>query len=341
MDKEFHYHLTYLTAARAGFPFEDALTIARSCQAVDENTHILDIDPGTPHHYANYVSQTMNLLKPRYSRMRIYPVFHFIPGEPDSPPASRADGRTHPLNTTPDSPLANQCFDAAAATGDLMQIGIASHAYADTWSHQNFVGYWDAFNDLEGFVNHLIPSIGHADAKTNPDRPAHIWTDPRLMPGSRTISNNERFLSAAGRLYDKFCSVLDKAPVPAERDAMLSDFSTAFGPARENPWNTGRQGRIRQYGLLAQRPEYNGRKLPDFSLAQWQTEVIVEKEVLNYDLPNEIRLEWRSPANYKNSKWFRFQEAVKAYQRMVLDIYNETVYSGLAAELRKKIMMFS
>jgi len=35
MDKEFHYYLTYLTAARAGFPYDEALTIARSCQAVD------------------------------------------------------------------------------------------------------------------------------------------------------------------------------------------------------------------------------------------------------------------------------------------------------------------
>lgn len=30
----------------------------------------------------------------------------------------------------------------------LRQIGITTHAYADTWVHQNFVGSYDEFDDM-------------------------------------------------------------------------------------------------------------------------------------------------------------------------------------------------
>jgi hypothetical protein len=67
--------------------------------------------------------------------MRIYTVFHFVPGDPLSGTAFRGDGKMHWLNTTPDSKLANKWIDAAfKASSDrrLFRIGIATHAYADT-----------------------------------------------------------------------------------------------------------------------------------------------------------------------------------------------------------------
>ena len=51
--------------------------------------------------YRNHFSQTMNILKPKDQLMRIYPIFHFVPGEPDAPSARRRDGKMHILNTTP------------------------------------------------------------------------------------------------------------------------------------------------------------------------------------------------------------------------------------------------
>ena len=48
MNIEFHYHITRLIAARAGFPPEDADIIAFSSQYVDDNSMIFEIDKEMP-----------------------------------------------------------------------------------------------------------------------------------------------------------------------------------------------------------------------------------------------------------------------------------------------------
>jgi len=339
MDKEFHYYLTYLTAARAGFAFNDALTIAQACQAVDDNTHISEINPDTPQSYSNYISQTMDILRPRASRMRIYPVFHFIPGDPALLSAKRSDRRTHPLNTTPDSPLANQCFNTAAQTGDPMLVGIAAHAYADTWAHQNFVGYKHVFNGLKGIYK-LLPNIGHADMLHNPDWAAHIWEDSRLIEANRTINNKNRFLDAAERLYEKFCEVLNKPSETSVRDAMRSDFYTAIGDEKWHSFNRGKSKRIQRYISLSEQPEYNALVIPDFHLDDWKKEAIDKKWQINEDGEEITTIKWKAPDKYQQTRWFRFQEAIKKYQKQTLAIYKNSVYSKLPQDLLEEIMAF-
>ena len=340
MDKEFHYYLTYLTAARAGYPFDDALTIARTCQAVDENTRIIAVNSGTPQSYSNYISQTASLFRPRASRMRIYPVFHFIPGDSDHPSTKRTDRKTRKLNTTVDSTLANLCFDEASKTKDLMQIGIASHAYADTWAHQNFVGYNDSFNGFKGFLSRIIPNIGHADAMHYPDWPAHIWTDTRLIKANRIINNKRRFLDAARRLYEKFCAALDKTPDRNHRNSMLNDFDNAIGDEKTNSGNRGKSNRIKNYVSLSLLPEYNGKRIPDARLDDWKNNAINTRTIISYDGLNGTAYEWKTAKNYMQTKWFLFQEAIKKYQKHTLEIYQNSVYRQLEPGLLEEIMRF-
>ncbi len=231
MDSEFHYYLTYLIAARAGLPPPDALTVAWASQYTDDNTLICTVDKGLPTEYTNYISQTADILKPRRTLMRIYSLFHFIPGDPQAPTAWRKDGAMHWLNTTPDSENANLILDAALATGDRYRIGIACHAYADTWAHQNFVGYGHEFNACIGALfTAVMPNIGHADALCRPDEATRRWRDPRLI--HEPIDNGARFLAAAVALYGKLARFV--APdLPAEelnrRAASLRDDLTAAG----------------------------------------------------------------------------------------------------------------
>ena len=74
MNSEFHYYITGILAHKAGFNEEEASIIAYSSQYVDHNTIVFTVDD-----YKNYVSQTMNILKPMKTLMRIYPIFHFTP----------------------------------------------------------------------------------------------------------------------------------------------------------------------------------------------------------------------------------------------------------------------
>ncbi len=53
---------------------------------------------------------------------------------------------------------------------------------------------------MEGILEALIPNIGHADAKHNPDWPALKWEDDRLSSTHRKIDNKVRFLSASSHL---------------------------------------------------------------------------------------------------------------------------------------------
>ncbi len=65
VDIEFHYYITYLVAARAGFEPQEASALAYSSQYIDNNDIIFQINPGTPESYSNYISQTINIFKPK------------------------------------------------------------------------------------------------------------------------------------------------------------------------------------------------------------------------------------------------------------------------------------
>ena len=197
MDIEFHYYMTYLIAARAGFSPAEAGTIAQAAQEVDDNHIPIAVSSDTPQAYENAISQTMNILQPIHNE-RIYPIFHFIPGDPEAPTAVRKDGLMSAWNTTPGSPLAHEMLDTALASGSLYRIGASAHAFADTWAHQNFLGKDDAFNEMigeslaekiEGLLS--LMRIGHALAGHRPDIPGLIWTDGRLV--NPTIDNTGRF----------------------------------------------------------------------------------------------------------------------------------------------------
>src|SRR5580693_1115501 len=102
MDIEFHYYMTYLIAARAGFAPPDAAIIAQSAQEIDDNHIPIRVNAGTPFAYDSVISQTMDILHPRHN-MKIYPIFHFIPGDPYAPSTRRRDNRQSVWVTTPNS----------------------------------------------------------------------------------------------------------------------------------------------------------------------------------------------------------------------------------------------
>lgn len=157
MDIEFHYYITYLIAARAGFSPDDSYLLAYSSQYVDDNDIIFEVNIDSEDYYSNYISQTKNILKPKKKLFRIYPLFHFVPGEPFVNSARRKEGKLHYLNTTPDSKNARKILKSAFTSENIYRIGIASHAYADTWAHQNFVGYYDDFNAIKGLLKKAFP----------------------------------------------------------------------------------------------------------------------------------------------------------------------------------------
>ncbi len=323
MDIEFHYYITYIVARRAGFNANDAYIIAYSSQHTDDNTIVHNISQGTPDAYANYISQTMNILKPQKELMRIYPVFHFLPGslgEISGDCARRADGKLHLMNTIPNSASARMALSEALSSNDLYRAGIATHTYSDTFAHQNFVGADDAFNDMAGLLEKLIPSVGHADAKNQPDVPNELWQDMRLVPSHASVDNKARFLEAAGCLFDLYRGRLTAGD---DKDKLLDDIKGAIGDSAST-----REERIDTYKKLI------GQEFIEYGEKDWFKEAVDFTAIDTFDPGHGDTVpvsttRWAWQGDYRATRWFKFQEAVKTHQEFVLANIVRPIYATM------------
>ncbi|MBW2278299.1 MAG: hypothetical protein JRF63_12455 [Deltaproteobacteria bacterium] len=319
MDIEFHYWITAIVANRAGFDADQTRIIAYSSQFVDDNDIRLSVvDRSTKEAVHNYISQTMDITKPVQELMRIYPLFHFVPGEPDAESARRRDGKMHILTTTPDSENANHLLDEALKSAPdcrHYRIGIASHAYVDSWAHQNFVGWFDDFNGM----GKVLPNIGHADAAHNPDRVGHRWDDDRLI--NVVINNNHRFWAAAEKLFCKYCDYLEAAghytdTARPEWSALEQDLVAMMQPVSSRGSEKRQDKRLKAYGKALS-------WLKDYDELDWLDEAI-ETEVKGLR-DNKVGVLakftlfcdeyfWREDVERDKTDWYRFQQAVRDHQ---------------------------
>ena len=341
MDIEFHYYMTYLIATKAGMDPNSARVLAHSSQFIDDNDIVFEVDKGKASAYRNYISQTMNILKPKHSLLRIYPIFHFIPGDPSSKTAWRKDGKMHWLCTTPNSSNANNVMDAAIRSGSLHRIGVATHGYVDTWAHQNFVGYYDDFNAMNIGLKQFMPNIGHADAGHNPDWPALVWRDPRLI--NEAVDNTERFLEAALYMLEKLARFADPTipddELSRRRDQLIGDLRQAIG--ERDQANERCVERTARYLELAESSAYGDRALPPYDEDLWFEEAVNEDvrglrdrgdfALLRFD-PLTDKYTWKNRETYEQTDWYLFQQAVKAHQDETWDILAASNLNGLDLE---------
>ena len=327
MDQEFHYYITGLIAKKAGFNKEETSIIAYSSEFVDENDICFEIlDRKTNEVYRNFISQTMNILKPKNELIRIYSIFHFIPGEPDAYSARRRDGKMHILNTTPDSYNANMLIENAFKAPEetrLYRIGIASHSYVDSWAHQNFVGWYDDFNAIG---MDFKPNIGHADAEHHPDMIGHKWIDKRLV--NAEINNINIFLSAAKHLFLKYCEYLksqkreDNSELWDELEKDLIDIQL---PAYTGDKKRYEDKRIKKYKELID--------LDDFDDHKWFNQAIDTEIHGGKDSHNGIKNKlilfrdkyfWKQDILKEKTHWYNFQRAVKAHEKFGIKLLSNT-----------------
>lgn len=202
MNIEFHYYAIYHLCVSAGFSPGESTVAAVSSQLVDECMAPWKV-VGQGGNFATEVTQNY-LFWTESVRRDIYLPFHFLPGDREAASAARKDGKAGAHAVTPDSPLAKEILVAALRTGDFFRIGIALHAYADTWAHQNFSGEMESANAMER--DSLLPAAGHLQALSRPDDPALRWRDPRLKPEFAEVDNAGRFLAAARMIYRYLCT---------------------------------------------------------------------------------------------------------------------------------------
>jgi hypothetical protein len=298
MNIEFHYYTTYLIATLAGFPPKEAVKLAHSCQMVDDNCKIYNIGG-----YKNYISQTSNILKPKRKLLRIYPLFHFIPGDFAAVGSRRKDGKMHLLNVTPGSANAKKIFNEVRKKGDLYSLGIACHSYADTFAHQNFVGYYEEFNAMVGFLGRISPNIGHADALTCPDQVGLKWSDIRLIQSKRV--NDEIFMDAAVSLFLMLDGEVSK--IECLKSVLSDMFSFPLQASR-----------IEFVKNMSESVQFGGERIPDYDKKKWLNESSAC-----------IFFYRKKKKDFNTSDWFKFQEAVKWYQNLAWKLLKRSVFDKM------------
>lgn len=216
MDIEFHYYVNYLIAIKAGLFPDKAEKIAYSAQYIDDNIDEYTIlEKDSLSQYNNIITQSLNPILNFKEILSIFPIFHFVPGNDILKSSTvRRDGLYRHMSTIPDGKIAKNCLKEALKSKDPYWIGIASHAYTDTWAHQNFTGIKDEYNSVNKHRhnNYKLPyvqhCIGHGDLLNLPDSSDAIWYDYRLK--DMKINNCHRFLDAAKNLFNIYLKYCDK-----------------------------------------------------------------------------------------------------------------------------------
>lgn len=207
MNVEFHYYAVHALALEAGLDSSFARDLAGASQYVDAATVALSLR--TPRG-AYRVEPTQNYtFWDEAVRSDVYLPFHFLPGDAAEAAARRLDGALNPYAVTPNGELAKGLLVDALRDKDPFIIGVALHAFADTWAHQNFSGLMEGFNELPGSKVSALPAAGHLHAMAKPDAPDGRWRDERLVDPD--IDNASRFRQAARKIYRYLCVYAGKA----------------------------------------------------------------------------------------------------------------------------------
>jgi hypothetical protein len=218
MQLDFHYYCIAVLCRAAGFNPGDALTIAYASQYVDNATESEQIriafqaNAGTGAGYlkfdpvcTSYAGLDVVASLAWSAQKRVWVPFHFLPGEPFDP-----QNPAFSFATRPASLFATLLLDQAAGEPleayrrRLCRIGVALHAYTDSWAHQDFSGrkergennveniwLYNRARDrwehplAENILLDTLPQIGHAEAGYFPDLSYQKW---RLALGEVVVA---------------------------------------------------------------------------------------------------------------------------------------------------------
>jgi hypothetical protein len=342
MQIDFHHGVTYVLARLAGFPPDDAQTIAYSSQYVDDATNcgVIHFDNGalfqrlcSAHKMLDY----RNLQE--LANHRVWLPFHFLPANDGLPPGQDPPGAfIEKLICRPNSHIAQAMVQESMAHRDtasgLHRLGITMHVYADTWAHQGFAGVNHRINEARDITNaegktddrlraRLVNSLmngafalGHGAVLSNPDRPFLVWgyTNGR---GERIERNNPvDFLAAAEHLCEamqRYRLGDDVGPVPglAEADRqtiaqLLTSLTDESAPHRHQQWLEAIAAGAFSFGPEAVSYIAKGK-------GSWKYLALGTERAV--DLDGEV-FEYRS--GFLTSDWKYFHDALQAHRLYVL-----------------------
>lgn len=159
MHSDFHYFATYSMARAAGLDKDTCQTIATAAQFVDDNKegekNIRFEDGGrlhlipTSHPLKELINtsflENLNLID--NDQRTVWLPFHFLPGNDGEEMSERMVCRK---DSEISKKMMKHCLSMENKPFGLYLIGIATHVYADTFSHYGFSGVSSRWNKVDG-----------------------------------------------------------------------------------------------------------------------------------------------------------------------------------------------
>ena len=299
MDAEFHYYSLYLILRAVGLDNNTSAIIAYSSQYTDDNYTEYNIRSNSGEIYRNQCSAIMDPIAIMLGYGdTILQNFHFIIGE----------HRLHPKAVTRDSPKAQSMLSSALQTRCPYLLGIALHAYADTWAHENFIGGYDAFNGKAGIFESVVPNIGHADFGILPDLVGVCWYDKRF---AKHVDNNVKFLECAATIFDKLheaFNLLAQSRADIAKKQVLSVLGKIYSNSAQYSLLRHIARSKRRIGLYQKAVEHCYHDyLPIYDNRSWFQQGV---RIIGDDYYFRSEIE---ECDNQHGHWFNFQEAVKKF----------------------------
>lgn len=232
MQIDLHFTGIYALCRIAGMQSTYAGIVAYASQYVDDAVYpyALNFRNGG---FFKQIGTGHKLLAPRNfdidEALEIWLPFHYLPRCQNTDPDA--------LITGPDSRLMALLLEdirSASSAHLLYRLGIGLHCFADAFSHQDFTGFYNAYNDVQlmqsaeekgpkdnagRLTRKLLEkwrpdslAIGHGAVQNNPDIPYAEWAYARSSKIIRVKNLEERYLPCLKNIYDYLVYFLGKNP---------------------------------------------------------------------------------------------------------------------------------
>ena len=234
MQKDFHFYGIYVLCRCKGMLPSDSKIVAYASQHTDDAKygHTLEFENGGYFKQAvcahRFIHPDVFSLDTQYG---VYVPFHFIPG-------NKGGRFQEKMVCLENSDIAQEMIREVSKMKEkpyiLHRLGVALHAYPDTWAHKDFSGLQSEINDIDeidvrneekkaipkifahffrNVTEAVIPRVGHAEAATIPDEPYREWSYYSVYEDRQTYKRNWMlYLDASRSIYQEIKYFLRKNP---------------------------------------------------------------------------------------------------------------------------------
>jgi len=356
MKRDAHYYAVLAFCRACGFKKNNAHTIAFASQFVDDakiNLILLDKSKKTIQHELIQNRPAFFNMATCHSYFRIKTfnyeamvnnttAFHFVPG-------CTGENFTKKLRCKEESPVILDILKDVILEDDLIKLGIALHAYADTFAHQGFSGMLSKVNDIknceaknkvhlgllesipnilkqlskekfESYFDRIMPAYGHGQAMEFPDIPYLEWSYDYdysdEFNGSYkkvVIDNKNRYRQAFNNIRWHLEDYLSKHTQYADRSFSFNNFDLLFEALVFEGSDKIREMNWKR--ILVDQGLFNRE---DQLLLNYDDNGWLKEAFSNYDRKvfDNRKVEGAQLAdNFLNSNWYGFYLAVKWYKK--------------------------